>query len=38
MVPRPYGARTLFRVGALWGVTADQVVRMADGFRRRAAA
>jgi hypothetical protein len=38
MVPRPYGRRTLFRVGARWGVTADELVRMADGFSRQATA
>jgi hypothetical protein len=37
MVPRPYTARTLFRVGDDWGVTADQVIRMAAESRRRAA-
>ena len=38
MVPRPYGRRTLFRVGPLWGVTADELIRMADQSRQRAAA
>ncbi len=37
MVPRPYTARTLFRVGDDWGVTADEVVSMAADRRRRAA-
>ncbi len=37
MVPRPYTARTLFRVGDDWGVTADEVMRLAAACRRRAA-
>ncbi|MGE0667962.1 MAG: hypothetical protein AB7O49_15505 [Sphingomonadales bacterium] len=37
MVPRPYTARTLFRVGDRWGVTAGEVMRLADDHRRKAA-
>ena len=37
MVPRPYGTRTLFRVGDRWGVTADEVIVMAaECLARRA--
>lgn len=38
MVPRPYTARTLFRVGERWGVTAAELVRMAGKLRPRHAA
>lgn len=37
MVPRPYTARTLFRIGDRWGVTAAEVMRLADEHRRKAA-
>ena len=38
MVPRAYTARTLFRVGDRWGVTAAELVRMAEESRPRNAA
>jgi hypothetical protein len=38
MVPRPYTARTLFRVGDRWGVTAEEVMSLAAGYRTRLAA
>jgi hypothetical protein len=37
MTPRPYGMATLFRVGERWGVTAAEVMALADRLRRRAA-
>ncbi len=37
MVPRPYSARTLFRVGDRWGVTAGEVMRLAQECRCKAA-
>lgn len=38
MIPRPYTARTLFRVGDRWGVTADEVLELARDQRSRRAA
>ncbi|MEN3977187.1 hypothetical protein [Emcibacter sp. SYSU 3D8] len=37
MVPRPYTARTLFRVGDQWAVTAGEVIRMAAALDRETA-
>jgi hypothetical protein len=38
MVPRPYGPRTRFRVGDRWGVTATEILELAEACRRRPAA
>ncbi len=37
MIPRPYTLRTLFRVGDRWGVTAAEVMELADDYRTRRA-
>lgn len=38
MVPRPYGPRTLFRVGERHDVSADEVLQLAEAYQSRAAA